>query len=87
MDLLYNQEKVIDEELEKKNFKHAAENLSSLWNSIVIDKHPANSMYVDPPDLPEHVKKSNVNLRLEEQTWINNHVRSSQYFLQIVKCD
>ena len=80
MDLLYNQEKVIDEELEKKNFKHAAE---TLW------KYPVNvySMYIDPPDLPEHVKKSNVNLRLEEQTWMNNHIRSSQYFLQIVKCN
>lgn len=71
----------VDLDLEKKNFKHAGETLSEIWNSLVIDGYPVQSDYVEPP-------KSEVNKIFDiDPIWYSQHVRSSQYLLQVSKCN
>lgn len=79
---LDDQGKTIDDDLEKKNFKHAGETLGQLWNTLVIDKHPVEASYVEPVDGTRDFILEDV-----DQTWFSNHVRTSQYFTQVVKCD
>lgn len=73
--------RTIDEELEKKNFKYAGEILSETWNELQIDNYPVVATYVDPSNEnePEGVEI--------DPTWYQQHVRESQYLLQIVKCN
>ena len=71
--------KTVDYELEKKNFFAAAETLSEIWSSTVIDGHA-----VDCRALPvglEHVPSP------PDPKWVANHVQQTRYSLQIVKCD
>ena len=68
----------IDPELEKKNFMHAGKVLAEIWSGMIIDGHPVLAEYINEEVDEEILKKS-----LE---WKSNHVRESQYFLQIVKC-
>ena len=37
-----------DEELEKQNFKHCGERLSSLFEEMVYDGHPTFAEYMNP---------------------------------------
>ena len=70
--------KTIDEELELQNFEYAGEILAELWSKMVIDGHPVVAEFIkDPPSEVSIIK-------LED--WRANHVRESQYLLQIVKC-
>lgn len=71
-----------DSELEKKNFKYAGETLAEVWNNLTFDGFPVLSEYIDPtaPEL-----NSESILRWDAE-WFSAHVRSSHYFLQIVKC-
>ena len=70
--------KTIDEELELQNFEYAGEILAELWSKMVIDGHPIVAKFIkDPP--------SEVSI-IKSEEWRANHVRQSQYLLQIVKC-
>ena len=70
--------KTIDEELELQNFEYAGEILAELWSKMVIDGHPVVAELIkDPP--------SEVSI-IKSEEWRANHVRESQYLLQIVKC-
>lgn len=67
-----------DHDLEKKNFQKAGEVLAEVWSNMVIDGHGVVAEYVEPdasaesfiPDLPS-------------QQWYSEHVRESQYLLQV----
>lgn len=53
--------------------------LAEIWNELEIDGHPV---------VAEHVTKEGSDVTLEAtEEWRATHVRSSQYLLQIVKCD
>lgn len=79
---LDSQKKTVDIELEKQNFKYAGEVLCDLWNDMMIDKYPVFATYVDP----EEADKINDPDKIDH-FWFAKHVRSSQYLLQIVKCN
>ena len=66
-----------DTDLEKLNFKHAGQTLAEVWN-IKIDSYPVTAEYIEP----KGIKPPAV-----DRKWAANHVRQSQYLLQIVRCD
>jgi hypothetical protein len=74
--------KTVDADLEKVNFKHVG-TLAEIWNSVVIDGHPLVADYIDPI----HSELVESQLNVADQNWFAENVRSSQYFLQIVKCN
>jgi len=78
--------KTIDGQLEMENFKHASSNLAEVWSSLVIDGHPLKAEYIDP-DQRELKLYSESQYGMADQKWFAEHVRTSQYFLQIVKCN
>ena len=69
--------KTIDEELELQNFKYAGEILAELWSKMVINGHPVAAEFIKHPPTEVSIIKS--------EEWRANHVRESQYLLQIVK--
>ena len=74
---LDNKGNTIDNDLELKNFEHADTVLAEIWSKLVIDEHPVVAEYIsDDPDEREKSEK-----------WKSKHVKASQYFLQIVKCN
>ena len=69
--------KTVDINLEKDNFKKAGEILAEIWSAVCIDGHEVVAKYIDPnnetssvPDLPA-------------EEWYIEHVRESQYLLQV----
>ena len=70
--------KTIDQELELQNFEYASEILAELWSKLVIDDHPVIAEFVKDEASEITITKS--------EEWKANHVRESQYLLQIVKC-
>ena len=80
---LNDQGQTIDTNLEKKNFAFAGSTLAEIWSQIVVDSHPILAEYVDP-ELSELKPE---NLQLKDPIWFAAHVRTSQYFTQIVKCN
>ncbi|KAK3932313.1 Carbamoyl-phosphate synthase arginine-specific large chain [Frankliniella fusca] len=69
-----------DEELEIRNFQHAGEVLTEIWGGMVVDGFPVTAEYVGPGEfLPE--------AEINDQKWYIEHVRESQYFLQVMKCE
>ena len=80
---LDNNGKTIDNELEKKNFEFAGKTLAEIWSELVVDNFPTLAEYIQPDasELPEGV------ITTKDQIWFDNHVRTSQYFTQIVKCN
>jgi len=52
--------------------------LAEVWNEAVIDQHPVVCEW-------RGVAHEDVNFL--DQKWFSEHVRSSQFFLQIVNCD
>ena len=70
--------KTIDDKLERKNFDYAGNVLADIWSSMMIDSHPVKAVYISDEKL---TSPSEIN-----SVWYSNHVRESQYFLQIVKC-
>lgn len=72
----------IDDELERKNFRHAGETLAEVWSKLVLDKFEVFSEYVDPTR--SSLEKEDLITVSEE--WKADHVRTTQYFLQVVKC-
>lgn len=71
-----------DVEKEKQNFQFAAETLAEIWSRMIIDKFPVISEFIKPDE--SEIAESDLNQKSME--WQNKHVRSSQYLLQIVKC-
>lgn len=72
--------RTIDEELEKKNFNHAGSLLCEMWNELLIDNHPVVATYIDPEN-ECIIQNAEIDPILYQE-----HVRESQYLLQIVKC-
>lgn len=69
--------RTLDENLEKDNFKKAGDILAEIWSAVCIDGHEVVAKYIDPnndtssiPDLPA-------------EEWYTEHVRESQYLLQV----
>jgi hypothetical protein len=71
--------KTVDTELEKSNFRKAGETLAEVWSSVVIDNYKVVAQYVEQTDADTPSEP--------DSRWTARHVRQSQYFLQIVKCD
>jgi hypothetical protein len=69
-------------ELEKANFSKAGQTLARFWSDTVIDGFETAAEYKEPTI--EETEKT-INNKFGAQ-WDVNHVRESQYFLQIVKC-
>jgi len=67
----------IDVELEKENFKHAGECLADVWSGMVVDKFNVVAEYIQPDEeLPD--------LRAVSPKWYVEHVRESQYMVQVI---
>lgn len=77
---LNNRHQTVNEELEVANFAYAGKILGEIWSSINIDNHPVVAEYINPETI-EPIEN------LKDRAWYDIHVRESQYFLQIVKCD
>lgn len=71
----------IDDDLELRNFEYAGRILAEIWSSLVFDSHPTVAEYIsdEPQDQDDLIETS--------EEWKATHVRHSQYFLQIVKCN
>ena len=68
-----------DFQLELKKFGHTGSILGERWNGMVIDGYPVLAEYVGD-------KTSEIFKDVSEK-WRSSHVRSSQYLLQIVRCN
>ncbi len=68
--------------MEKLNFKYAGQTLSEIWKQVSIDNFPTDAEYI----VPEKSELEVESLIIKDQVWFQNHVRTSQYFLQIIKC-
>lgn len=72
--------KTIDIEFEQRNFEYAGETLANIFGGLVIDGYPVITEYIKPEN------ENHQDYEEMDEKWKINHVRSSQYFLQIVKC-
>ena len=75
---LDSQGQTVDKELEIKNFTHAGKLLAELWSGMIIDGYPVVAEYIS--------EEAEDNITIKSPQWKSIHVRQSQYFLQIVKC-
>lgn len=80
---LNSQGKTIDDELERKNFQNAGEMLVDVWNDVMIDGYEVSAEYI----VPECCEIDKCDMKTVDEVWRANHVRTSQYLLQIVKCN
>ncbi|CAF3717102.1 unnamed protein product [Rotaria sp. Silwood1] len=78
---LDNNGNTVDEQLEIRNFKRAAE----VWNELTIDCYPVACRYIEPVDKKD--SSSLLNSNTLDVNWLQIHVRQSQYLLQIIKCN
>ncbi|XP_052132755.1 uncharacterized protein LOC127752143 [Frankliniella occidentalis] len=82
--------KTTDTSLEQANFGAAATILGDVWSDLVIDGHPVVAEYVPNPAPADEGGDAEDQHADEEETakaeWLADHVRQSQYLLQIVKC-
>jgi len=76
---LNTQGQTVDEELERENFQQAGQALAGVWCEAVIDGFPVVAEWRGGVVSPDAEYPS--------QEWLATHVRASQYFLQVVKCD
>lgn len=72
--------KTTDCEREKQNFAKAGTTLAEIWSQLVIDGQDVFAEYINPAE--SCVKPDEPNAK-----WVANHVRQSQYFMQIIKCN
>lgn len=75
------QGRTIDGDLEKESFNFAGQTLGEIWSDMMIDGQPVFAMYV------EHSETYDLVVPEKSQEWFEIHVRTSQYLLQISKCD
>ena len=73
---------IIDEKLERKNFKHAGEHLCELWNHDPINGRPVIFTYVE-----EHNDIIFSNIQEEAWEWIDRHSQICKYSLDLRKCE
>lgn len=73
--------RTINLELEKRNFESAGNVLADIWSKLFIDDFPVVADYSIPTDTELDVEHSMI--LKNNATWYANHVRESQYFLQI----
>ncbi|XP_047125601.1 uncharacterized protein LOC124807609 [Hydra vulgaris] len=73
----------IDNTLEKINFQYAGETLAEIWSNVSIDKFPVVAEFI----VPEKSEILYSTLKTKDSFWYARHVQTSQYFLQIVKCE
>ncbi|KAJ8877456.1 hypothetical protein PR048_021911 [Dryococelus australis] len=73
--------RTVDVSLEKDNFKKAGEILAEIWSAVCTDGHEVVAKYIDPNNDTSNVPD------LPSEEWYAEHVRESQYLLQVVKCD
>ena len=79
---LDSNKKTVDEELENKNFQEAGKILPEVWKNVTIDGYPVIANHVP---LPEQKRKA---MEIEKSAkLIAQHLRQSQYTMQIIKCD
>ncbi|KAJ8687960.1 hypothetical protein QAD02_024398 [Eretmocerus hayati] len=76
---LDNSHRTIDHDLEARNFGYAGKALAEIWSNMVIDHHPVHAEYIEPQEMT--IEEEN-----PDPEWYAEHVRESQYCLQIVKC-
>jgi hypothetical protein len=79
---LDGQGNTIDTELEKRNFEFAGRALAEVWSQVNIDGFSTFAEYIDP----ESSELDDEILLKKDEQWFCVHVRTSQYFTQIVKC-
>lgn len=72
----------INVDLEKKNFEFAGQTLAEIWSETIFDSYPTVAEYIQP----ENSQISEQQLILKNQKWYAEHVRTSQYLTQIIKC-
>ncbi|BFZ21940.1 hypothetical protein BsWGS_24979 [Bradybaena similaris] len=72
----------IDADLEKKNFKFAGITLAEIWSQLIVDTFSTVAEFIDPTE-SELLENQ---LLFKDHKWYDIHVRTSQYFTQIVKC-
>ncbi|CAG4934597.1 unnamed protein product [Colias eurytheme] len=77
--------KTTDLDLEERNFESAGTVLSNIWSQLVIDGYPVVAKYIMPTETRLDVEQAKALKR--DAIWYANHVRESQYLLQIVKCE
>ena len=75
--------KTIDLESEKPNFKHAGKSLCEIRSEMMIDNYSVKAIYVEPPQI-DKIKQTSGDIDQERYV---KHVHTSQYLLQIVKCN
>lgn len=75
---LDNKGQTVNEDLGKSNFQFAGKELANVWSSLTLDGFPVFAEYIDPGNLVDAFD-------LPELQWYTDHVRESQYLLQIVK--
>jgi hypothetical protein len=73
---------VINEELGRKNFKHAGEHLCELWNRDPINGQPVISTYVE-----KHNDTIFSNIQEATWEWIDRHSQICKYSLDLRKCE
>ena len=62
----------------KQNFRKAEEILAEVWSNTAIDTHPVHA---------EFLENAEVDSAYPDENWVANHVRQSQYVLQVVRCN
>ena len=77
-----NGDETVDAELERKNFDFAGQTFAEIWSGLIIDNFPVVAEYITQ----ENSELPGEELLPQSQHWFDNHVRTSQYLLQIVKC-
>ena len=77
---LHAAKKTIDINLEIKNFKAAGKILAEIWSESVIDNHPVVASYTSITG-----KEHDEVVFHKSEEWKAQHVRQSQYMLQIIK--
>ena len=76
--------RTVDDTLEKSNFKFAGK----IWSDVMIDKFPSRHCWKYPIiSFQKTVNVATETLLTTDSTWFQEHVRTSQYFTQIVNCD
>uniref|UniRef100_A0A8C4PZQ8 C2H2-type domain-containing protein n=1 Tax=Eptatretus burgeri TaxID=7764 RepID=A0A8C4PZQ8_EPTBU len=78
---LDNSGKTVDTSLEVRNFQKAGETLAGVWSGTLLDGYDVFAEYVEPGDT------SSLQVGDVSPKWTANHVRQSQYLLQIVRCE
>ncbi|CAG8844878.1 7100_t:CDS:2, partial [Gigaspora margarita] len=83
---LDSQGKVINQELAKKNFRHAGETLCTLWSRDLIFGKNVMAQYVED-NLPPFQIEDNEEESKTFWKWLEKHTQICQYSLDIRKCD